>query len=133
MLFVIESGRPGYFLEPRRSCSRGLLLLILCRDARRSRGVGGAAVPFAHIAYCRERASPTTTGGCESRLQRKRVMFTGSQRLTIALLTRWTASWRTTVTLVQPATLLRGTGRASAFFRNGGHDLAAEGRHATRR
>src|SRR5882762_8640215 len=43
----------------------------------------------------------------KSRLQRKRVMFTGSQRLTIALLTRWTASWRTTVTLVQPATVLR--------------------------
>jgi putative transposase len=43
----------------------------------------------------------------KSRLQRKRVMFTGSQRLTIALLTRWTASWRATVTLVQPATLLR--------------------------
>jgi len=86
---------------------QGPLLLILCRDARRSRGVGGAAVPFAHIAYCRERASPTATGGCESRLQRKRVMFTGSQRLTIALLTRWTASWRTTVTLVQPATVLR--------------------------
>src|SRR6267378_3650153 len=31
----------------------------------------------------------------KSRLQRKRVMFTGSQRLTIALLTRCTASWRT--------------------------------------
>src|SRR5256885_5721370 len=44
---------------------KGPLLLILCRDARRSRGVGGAAVPFAHIAYCRERASPTATGGCE--------------------------------------------------------------------
>src|SRR5882724_11411822 len=43
----------------------------------------------------------------KSRLQRKRVMFTGSQRLTIALLTRCTASWRTTVTLVQPATVLR--------------------------
>src|SRR5467141_3310823 len=43
----------------------------------------------------------------KSRLQRKRVMFTGAQRLTIALLTRWTASWRTTVTLVQPATVLR--------------------------
>src|SRR5258708_20438302 len=43
----------------------------------------------------------------KSRLQRKRVMFTGSQRLTIALLMRCTASWRTTVTLVQPATLLR--------------------------
>src|SRR6266478_1355197 len=42
--------RPGYFL---------------CRDARRSRGVGGTAVPFAHIAYCGERASPTATGGCE--------------------------------------------------------------------
>jgi len=69
----------------------------------------------------------------KSRLQRKRVMFTGSRRLTIALQTRWTASWRTTVTLVQPATLLRGTGRASAFFRNGGHDLAAEGRHPLRR
>src|SRR5713101_6971347 len=36
----------------------------------------------------------------KSRLQRKRVRFTGSQRLTIALLTRWTASWRATVTLV---------------------------------
>src|SRR5438445_623445 len=43
----------------------------------------------------------------KSRLQRKRVMFTGSQRLTIALLTRWTASWRATMTLVQPATVLR--------------------------
>jgi len=43
----------------------------------------------------------------KNRLQRKRVMFTGSQRLTIALLTRWTASWRPTVTLVQPATVLR--------------------------
>src|SRR6266436_1885627 len=43
----------------------------------------------------------------KSRLQRKRVMFTGSQRLTIALLMRCTASWRTTVTLVQPATVLR--------------------------
>src|ERR1700730_16828540 len=53
------------FLEPRRSCPRGLLLLILCRDARRSRGAGGAAVSFAHIARGRERASPTATGGCE--------------------------------------------------------------------
>src|SRR2546428_13367155 len=43
----------------------------------------------------------------KSRLQRKRVMFTGSQRLTIALLTWWTASWRATVTPVQPATVLR--------------------------
>src|SRR5882724_2375928 len=43
----------------------------------------------------------------KSRLQRKRVMFMGSQRLTIAVLTRCTASWRTTVTLVQPATVLR--------------------------
>src|SRR5467141_4994144 len=43
----------------------------------------------------------------KSRLQAQRVMFTGSQRLTIALLTRCTASWRTTVTLVQPATVLR--------------------------
>ena len=43
----------------------------------------------------------------KSRLQRKRVRFTGSQRLTIALLTRWTALWRVTVTLVQPATVLR--------------------------
>src|SRR5260370_37678480 len=42
----------------------------------------------------------------KSRLQRKRVRFTGLQRLTIALLTRWTASWRATVTLVQPATVL---------------------------
>src|SRR5882724_5550233 len=107
MLFVIESGRPGYFLEPRRSCSRGLLLLILGRDARRSRGVGGVAVPFAHIAYCRERASPTAAGGCEESAAAQRMMFTGSQRLTIALLTRCTASWRTTVTLVQPATVLR--------------------------
>jgi len=43
----------------------------------------------------------------KSRLQRKRVRFTGSQRLTIALLTSWTASWRATVTLVRPATVLR--------------------------
>src|SRR5258707_15618194 len=43
----------------------------------------------------------------KSRLQRKRVRFTSSQRLTIALLTRWTASWLATVTLVQPATVLR--------------------------
>src|SRR6267143_2118195 len=53
------------FLEPRRSCPRGLLLLIRCRDARRSRGVGGGAVPFARIARGRERASPTATSGCE--------------------------------------------------------------------
>src|SRR5882672_6257099 len=43
----------------------------------------------------------------KSRLQRKRVMITGSQRLTIALLRKCTASWRTTVTPVQPATVLR--------------------------
>src|SRR5713226_56137 len=43
----------------------------------------------------------------KSRRQRKRVMFTGSQRLTIALLARWTASWRAAVTMVQPATVLR--------------------------
>jgi len=112
---LVEPSREGKFLRyPSWLLSgtapillKGPLLLILCRDARRSRGVGGAAVPFAHIAYCRERASPTATGGCESRLQRKRMMFTGSQRLTIALLTRCTASWRTTVTLVQPATVLR--------------------------
>src|SRR5260370_41428146 len=53
------------FLEPRRSCSRGLLLLILCRDARCSRGVGGGALPFARIACGRKRASPIATGGCE--------------------------------------------------------------------
>src|SRR5260370_1528760 len=36
----IDSGRrPGYFLEPRRSCSRSLLLLILCGDARCTRGL----------------------------------------------------------------------------------------------
>src|SRR6202022_409782 len=46
-------------------CSRGLLLLILCRDARCSPGVAGGAVPFARIASGRERASPTATGGCE--------------------------------------------------------------------
>src|SRR5258706_9989372 len=40
----------------------------------------------------------------KSRLQRKRVMFTGSRRLTIALLTRWMASWRAAGTLVPPAT-----------------------------
>src|SRR2546421_1390793 len=44
----------------------------------------------------------------KSRLQRKRVMFTGSQRLTIALLTWWTASWRATVTLAQPANVVPG-------------------------
>src|ERR1700687_998651 len=41
------------------------------------------------------------------RLLGKRGMVTGSRRLTIALLTRWTAWWRATVTLVQPATVLR--------------------------
>src|SRR5712664_805952 len=59
------SPRPGYFLEPRRSCSRGFRFLILCRDARRSRRVRGGAVPFARIACGGERASPTATGGCE--------------------------------------------------------------------
>src|SRR3984893_10158633 len=53
------------FLETRRSCPKGLRLLIPCRDARRSRGAGGAAVSFAHIARGRERASPTATVGCE--------------------------------------------------------------------
>src|SRR5216684_2392556 len=53
------------FLEPRRSRSRCLLLLILCRDARCSRGFGGGAIPFARIACGGERASPTATGGCE--------------------------------------------------------------------
>src|SRR6266478_4858633 len=43
----------------------------------------------------------------KSRLHRKRVMFTGSQRFTIALLAKWTASWRATLTLVRPATVLR--------------------------
>jgi len=68
----------------------------------------------------------------KSRLQRKRVMFTGSQRLTIALLTRWTASWRATVTLVQPL-CFGGTERASAFCGDGGHELAAESPQAMRR
>jgi hypothetical protein len=63
--WLVLAARPGYFLEPRRSCSRGFPFLIPCRDARRSRGVGGAAVPFARIACCREPASQTTTGGCE--------------------------------------------------------------------
>ncbi len=61
----VVDARPGYFLEPRRSCSRGLLILINCSDARCTRGVGGGAVPFARIACDRERASPTATGGCE--------------------------------------------------------------------
>src|SRR5258707_5848070 len=53
----------------------------------------------------------------KSRLQCKRLIFTGSQRLTIALLTRWTASWRATVTLVQPATVLRPTSIGQSAFR----------------
>src|SRR5216684_8900022 len=69
----------------------------------------------------------------KSRLQRKRVMFTGSQRLTIALLTRWTASWRAAVTRCSRPPCFGGTGRGSAFCGDGGHELAAEGRHATRR
>src|SRR5438105_15457065 len=69
----------------------------------------------------------------KSRLQGKRVMFTGSQRLTIALLTRWTASWRATVTLVQPATVIRWPERASAFCGDGGHEFAAESRQTMRR
>ena len=59
---LVEPSREGKFLRyPSWLLSgtapillKGPLLLILCRDARRSRGVGGAAVPFAHIAYCRE-------------------------------------------------------------------------------
>src|ERR1700687_3123588 len=43
----------------------------------------------------------------KSRLQRKRVMFTGSQRFTIALLARWTARWRAAVTLGRSAPVLR--------------------------
>src|SRR6267142_6187930 len=69
----------------------------------------------------------------KSRLQRKRVRFTGSQRLTIALLTRWRDPWRATVTLVQPATVLRWHREGFAFCGDGSHELAAEGRHATRR
>src|SRR6266849_6936900 len=62
---TIATGVLATFLEPRRSCSKGLLLLIPYRDARCSRGVGDGAVPFARIACRRERASPTATGGCE--------------------------------------------------------------------
>src|SRR5882672_2821253 len=62
-----------------------------------------------HRRVCRRRLRDPLglLAAAKSRLQRKRVMFTGSQRLTIALLTRWMASWRATVTLVQPATVLR--------------------------
>src|SRR2546425_10431034 len=44
----------------------------------------------------------------KSRVQRKRVMFTGSQRLTIALLTWWTASWRGAGAPGEPAPVVRG-------------------------
>src|SRR6266851_578485 len=63
--------RPGYFLEPRRSCSRGLLLLILCRDARCSRGVGqfrSRASLVAENELLRQQLA-----AAKSRLQRKRV------------------------------------------------------------
>src|SRR5260370_41958373 len=53
----------------------------------------------------------------KSRLQCKRLMFTGSQRLTIALLTRWTASWRAAGTLVQPANVLRPNSKGQAALR----------------
>src|SRR5260370_33836922 len=43
----------------------------------------------------------------KSRLQRKRVRFTGLQRLTIALLTRRTASWRGAGELAPAGTGLR--------------------------
>src|SRR3981189_1885660 len=56
----------------------------------------------------------------KSRLQRKRAMFTGSQRLTIALLTRCTASWRATQTLVPRASVARGQpGRVLRGHREG--------------
>src|SRR5207245_11788095 len=38
----VSKTRRGYVLEPRRACSNGRLLLILCRDAQRSRDTGGA-------------------------------------------------------------------------------------------
>jgi len=67
------------------------------------------------MGLCRSRASLVAENelllqqlaAAKCRLQRKRVMFTGSQRLTMALLTRWTTGWQATVTLVQPATVLR--------------------------
>ena len=37
----------------------------------------------------------------------KRVRWSPAQRWTIAVLARWTGTWRTAVTLVQPATVLR--------------------------
>jgi putative transposase len=69
----------------------------------------------------------------KSRLQGKRVMFTGSQRLTIALLTRWTASWRATVKLVQPATVIQWHREGFRLCGDGGHELAAESRQTMRR
>jgi len=54
-----------------------------------------------------ELSSDQATGGFEEPVAAQASDVTGSQRLTIALLTRWTASWRATVTLVQPATVLR--------------------------
>ena len=41
------------------------------------------------------------------RLRGKRVRWSPAQRWTIALLATWTGMWRTAVTLVQPATVLR--------------------------
>src|SRR5882672_7295132 len=126
--------RPGYFLEPRRSCSRGPLLLILCRDARRSRGVGGAAVPFAHIAYCRERVSPTATGGCEESAAAQARDVHGLAALDDRApdeMHGFVADDGDAGAASQP--MLResrplcfgGTGRASAFCDDGGHELAA--------
>ncbi len=86
-----------------RSCSRALLLLILCRDAGCSRRVGGGAIPFARIACGRERASPSSsessemTGGRPTRPRRDFQVQSARkpcrcQRITVGGRTTWSAS-----------------------------------------
>jgi len=126
-------GRPGYYsgrtpIPPSEPASSWYSTAML-----------GALVGLV-VGLCRSRASLVAENellrqqlaAAKCRLQRKRVMFTGSQRLTVALLTRWTTAWRATVTLVQPATVLRWHREGFRLLGDGGHDLAAEGRQATR-
>ena len=93
----------------------------------------GLAVPFAHIAYCRERASPTATGGCEESAAAQARDVHGLAALDDRAPDEMHGFVADDGDAGTTGQCFGGTGRASAFCGDGGHDLAAEGRHATRR
>ncbi len=59
------TSRASWLLSGASRSFSSALLLILWRNARRSRAVDGRAIPFACVASGRERASPPATGSCE--------------------------------------------------------------------